>query len=273
MSRILFDGEWYDELAGSALYETDYESIVLQESCHLYPDYLAVEFKTLVSSPDRAAKADFALVAQDYRDWWVVEVEMGHHDFERHVIPQVRTLASASYGAREAEYLCERAPNLSRRAILDMMKGRQPRVLVVIDSAQLDWADKLRRYDAALAIIQVFRSDRNRYVYRINGERPRRPAGVLTRCRLDPTLPRLLQVESPASLAIGRGARIKMRYENGLTEWERMDAQNKVWLNPVSANPLKPGVEYVIMQHDDCTFEIQQSPHFAGRRKTNGNGA
>lgn len=102
MAKLLINDDWYDEIAPTALYETEFEQIVIAKADLLYPEYRAVPFKKIVFSEVSSAKPDLALIDVHYRDWWVVEIEMGHHDLASHVLPQVRTLSEAKYGEEEA---------------------------------------------------------------------------------------------------------------------------------------------------------------------------
>src|SRR5207244_8086 len=97
MARILLGDEWFEELATTSLYETEFEKILFQEAARIFPEYHLVPFKCIVLSDDGDAKADFASIHKDYRSWWVVEAEMGHHSLSAHVVPQVRRLSRANY--------------------------------------------------------------------------------------------------------------------------------------------------------------------------------
>ncbi|HUV04638.1 MAG TPA: hypothetical protein VMX94_05975 [Armatimonadota bacterium] len=258
MARILVDGEWYEEIALASLYESDLEQIVLAQAASLYPGYYTIPFKTLVCSDDGSARPDFALIDNEYAEWWVVEVEMAQHNLAGHVLPQVRTLAQAVYGQEQAQYLCAKCPDLAAAAVLDMMKGRQPRVLVVINTPRPEWAKALEQYGAGLAVFEVFRSEKNHHIFRVNGEQPRRLAGVVSLCSLDPLMPRLLKVDSPACLGVEPNTRVLIRYRNQVCEWERMDSQTDVWLSPVASNPLTRRVRYELVRLMDGSLEIQK---------------
>src|SRR5438132_500456 len=139
MSRILLDGEWFEQISVSALYETEYEEVFSSNVELIYPYYYLAPFKLTVSHENESAKADFALIHKQCRDWWVVEVELGSHSLEGHVLPQVRTLSRAVYGQREADYLCGKVPLLDKRLVTAMMKGQQPRVLVMVNTPKPEW--------------------------------------------------------------------------------------------------------------------------------------
>ena len=69
MAKILIGDEWFDELASTSIYESEFERMLLQEAGEIFSEYVPVPFKTVVFSPDGDAKPDFALVHKQYRSW------------------------------------------------------------------------------------------------------------------------------------------------------------------------------------------------------------
>lgn len=257
MARFLIDGEWYDELAPRAWYESEFEQVFLDHAQKIFPGYHVVKFRTLVRSETGEARPDYALISHDYGEWWIVEVEMNHHSFTGHVLPQVRILSQGAYGEEHAEAICREMPSLEPSAIRDMLKGKQPRVLVILDGPNPEWAKMLAMYGASLSVFQVFRSDRNKHAFRVNGEQPKRLSGVVSRCSLDPLMPRLLRIESPAALGTPNGQMVNVRYQDQLTMWQRVDVKDSVWLTPISANPLQPKVTYELIRVADGSLELR----------------
>ncbi len=258
MARVLFNGEWFEEVSTTSLYETDFEQLVMNNSYLLYPDYSAVPFKHTVSDGYNATKADFALIHSQYRDWWVVEVEMGHHSFTQHVLPQVTILAKAIYGFEQAQALFAQNPNLDASRVSDMLKGQQPRVLVIVNTPQPTWIEPLARKDAILAVFEIFRSLRNQYIFRVNGEHPPQKVDAISRCYFDRIIPRLLVVESPGVIGVAAGSTVIMKYKNGMTEWTRIDSKDRVWLTPLKNNPLNTASIYQMQRLADSTFLIAE---------------
>lgn len=257
--KLLREGEWYTRVASSALYEHDFERIVAQQASSLFPGYHYADFKITVSSDTESAKPDAAIVASNYSGWWVIEIEMANHSFASHVFPQVRTFANGYYDRSHAEWLAEHNQALDRARLRDLVRGRPPGVLVVVDEDCPDWASDLARYSISLAVLEIYRSPQNRTIFRVTGDYPRVSSSVLTLCRPDPALPGCLVVDSPAALNVAHGERVFVSYHGSLTEWIRVDASNRVWLMPASASPLKNSQRYHIVGLDDGALEFRET--------------
>ncbi len=247
--RLLIDGEWFDAISSEGQYESDFESIVRSRANSLFPTYEVVPFQTPVESEEGRRIPDLALIDRDYRHWWVVEVEMAHHSLHSHVLPQVEVFSRGRYGEEHSTYLARRSINLDQALLVDMMKGPQPRVLVVVNRNVPDWIEPIHRRDGLVAVVEVFRSGRNRHILRINGDYPESTAtNVVSDCRLDANLPGLLELDSPAALGIDSGEQITIDFYGGLTYWARLDISDKVWLNPLGRNPLAANENYIILR-------------------------
>jgi hypothetical protein len=263
MAKILLGDEWFDELASTSLYESEFEKLLFQEAPRIFPEYHPVPFKPIVLSEDGDAKADFALIHKEYRSWWVVEAEMGHHPLEGHVIPQVRRLSRAVYQDAEADYLCEQNSSLDGVRVREMIKGEQPRVLVIVNIPVPGWKEQLRPFNAIVAIFQIFRSKFNRYVYRINGDFPSENNEIVSTCRCW-EIHRYLKIDSPAQLGVARGQTVTLYHETGATEWVRADTADTALLHALRDHPLKKGLIYEIVRRGDGTLVIQLSTKRGG---------
>lgn len=257
MARILHDGEWYEQLSTEALYEEEYERLLLANGASLFPSYHVVSFKKSVHSDQGTAKADFALVHKRYRDWWVVEAELSHHSFEGHVRPQVRSLSGAAYDEDTAEYLCLKEPALDRARMYSTVKGRQPGVLVIVNAAVPAWGRDLQPYGALVTVLEIFRSRHNKHLYRLNGEQPGESTTLSSACVVE--LARFLRVLSPGILPIRHGERMTMYFRSGVAEWTRTDLQDRVYLSCAKPVTLSPKGRYEIIEREDGSFALRES--------------
>jgi hypothetical protein len=261
MARILYNDEWFEEIASHGYYEAEFEAILQDEAARLFDSYRLIPFKTPVTSDVDVdtRKPDFALVHKAYRSWWVVEVELGHHSLGSHVLPQVRTLARARYGSPEADYLCRQDPSLRRDKVLEMLKGDQPRVLVIVNSPTDGWAEALHPLGARVVICQIFRSRLNRHLLRLNGDYPTECEEVITSCECQKLLHRMMAIHSPADLPVEHNETILLYHEGTASAWERIDTAGAVFLHALRDHDLVPGRLYEIVRQGDGSLAVRRS--------------
>jgi hypothetical protein len=111
------------------------------------------------------------------------------------------------------------------------MQGAQPQVLVVVNSARPDWALQLKQW-AEVMVVEIFRSDRDRVILRQDGVELKMPSEAMSRCRVDPSFPRMLIIESPAPLLSLGLKTLTIDYEGEATTWKVIETTGRVWLSP-----------------------------------------
>src|SRR5262249_19170669 len=196
MPKMYHRNEWFYELAPAALSESEFESLLVQNADIIRSNTTVVPFKKTVYGPDSSARADLAMISNDYRQWVVVEVEMVRHDLYGHVLPQIRTLREGTYDQEHAAYLGARDTNLDVARLRDMIRGNPPEVLVLVNRPDEEWRREISRYGAHMMIFEVYRSLTNRHIFVIDGELPRLAHDMLTELSFG-MLPRCLAVASP----------------------------------------------------------------------------
>ena len=140
----------------------------------------------------------------------------------------------------------------------------QPRVAVIVNVHRPAWADPLRAYGAALMVVEVFRSSRNSVILRQNGDTIERLGDVLSECRLDPLIPRLLIVSSPAELLRLGQDRIEIEFGGAVTEWALIRAGDRAWLSPVRGTPFPQGAgAFTLVRTVDGRFAFRAGGRMA----------
>lgn len=256
MPKMFHRNEWFYELSPSALSESEFESLLLQNGEIIRPNTRVVPFKKTVYAGEASARADLAMIAHDYRSWVVVEVEMTGHNLYGHVMPQVRTLREGHYGQDHAAYLASRDSGLDSAKLSDMLRGSAPEVLVIVNKFDHEWFRELHRYGAHLMVFEIFRSQTNRHIFAIDGELPRLSHDVLSELSFT-ALPRCLAVASPAALDVGVGGRMQIFIEGQLTYWERFNTATSVYLSAIGNMPIEPGQRYVLVRMDGGHYAIR----------------
>lgn len=266
MQRLLHQGDWYFPVSPEAMYETDFQDLLASIATDLYPSYRLIKFTQRVASSVGAACPDFALVHNDYHDWLIVEVEMAGHSLVGHVLRQVEVFADGAYGDEHINALCQRDPALNRSKMVEMLKGQQPRVLVIVNSPKPEWTAALARHDALLAVVEQFRSARNRVIYRVNGNHPADMGAALSECRVDRVFPNWLVLSAPASIPVEDRALIEIRHKGELTRWIRRDIQDTAYLCAEGTSPLDPAKTYIILD-DGAGLAFMEKPAASLRGK------
>lgn len=261
MNRILIHDEWYEAIDAASAYESAFASVVMGQATALFPGYCALPFQKTVYSEIESAKPDYALIERGYHHWWVIELEMAHHGLDSHVVPQVTTLCNAKYGSAEAEYVLRQVPTLDRERVFELLKGLPPRVLVVVNRPRPAWPEVLNRLGAELAVFEIYRSDRDRYAYRVEGFLPVAGEAGASLCWLDPVLPAMLKIASPGALPLPRDASIEILWDSRLTRWMRVDARDSVWLVASDRNPLERGKQYDLVCVPDGVLLLRETPN------------
>lgn len=256
MPRLLIDGLRFEALSSSALYEGQYTRLLLQHADALFPGLKAIAFSPIVVFDSVGKRADMALIEPDYSRWWVVEVELAHHSLEAHVAPQVAVLARATYGAEVAAWISERNPDLDYEALRQMMRGDQPEVLVVVNSSKPNWTARLRP-DAKVMVVEPFRSNMNELIFRQNGIELNPGSSVLSFCRVDPILRRMLIVESPAAIADLGAEPFMVEYEGSVSSWKQISTKDQVRLAPERSSPFPRSARVALTRRLDGRIMFQ----------------
>jgi hypothetical protein len=257
MPKLFHRGEWFFELSPTSLAEFEFESLLIQNADIIRPGTTIVPFKKTVFAAEQSAKADLAIIANDYRQWIVVEVEMLRHDLHRHVIPQIATLRAGLYDNDHASYLASKNTNLDSEKLTEMLRGEAPEILVLVNKYDEEWSREIRRYGAHMMVFEIFRSEQsNRHIFAIDGQLPHVAHDILTELSFS-LVPRCLTVKSPAALDFRSGERVQVFVENQITFWERFDTADQVFITPVGNLPVKSGQKYALVRTESGHYAIR----------------
>lgn len=259
MARLVVQGHRYDSLSSAAFLEREYERLIIQEAGQIFPELRVVAFSEPVQHDGIWKKPDLALLDPECRVWWVGEVELAHHSLNRHVLPQVEVLARGEYSDRHADALAAAVPDIDAGLIRAMLRGAQPAVAVIVNEPVPDWRAPLAREGVLLVVVEVFRSVTRLPIFRINGHELVVPGDLLTTCRVDPLMPRLLQVDAPAALPFDPDTDIEIGYRGGITRWRLFATADRTYLSPVRGSPWPQGSTLRIVSGQDggLTFDLE----------------
>jgi hypothetical protein len=268
MARILIEQQWFDQVEPSTFTEQEFEDRVVLHAPSVYPEYFVLPFKHQVESDFGGSKPDLAFISKDYSEWRVVEVEMGYHDLNSHVEPQVQRLATAKYDVNIADYLLRKEPILNHNSLSKLITKEQPRVLVILNEVKNDWVTPLARHGAITATFELFRSSDEIEIFRVNGEYPEQILSPVSTCSIHPYVNRFIRIHDPDALSLPPRGKLKLRLNNCITEWQRIDtidAGKGYWLEPLGRNPLTPKHRYAIHRLNDNHLLLKRLDAIKGK--------
>jgi hypothetical protein len=258
MPRLFVEGLWYEAIASRSWMERDFERIVIARAEQLFPGWRCAEFRETVEGEDGVRKQpDLALVDRHCRQWWVVEVELSHHDLYSHVLPQVDVFRTGRYGDRHANALAKALPDLGLERLKLMMLGVPPEVLVLVDSPNTTWHRPLREHGIALGVVEPFRDEGNQLILRLNGAQPELPGEVISRCSRWQHLRRLWKVHSPATLTEHVDEAVVIEYEGVQSEWRIVRLADSILMQPLRGDVLVDLTVAELLRREDGTLAFE----------------
>lgn len=152
-----------------AALETEFELIVAKALFCTYPGYHCFPFGGTFKYEGYTSRPDVALVAKDLSHWFVIEVELVSHSFEKHVLPQVRNFR---YGVPQQDCLAGLMNGLSLdRPQVETFVRTVPRTVAVIANRyHRDWDIALRAHQIQLLSVTVFNSPSGVQAVEIDGK-------------------------------------------------------------------------------------------------------
>lgn len=259
MARLRHKDEWFIEIDPQAFFETEFEAVILQNVHLLCPNATLVPFKqTVFSSEFESKRADLALIDNDYRFWWVIEVELAHHSLASHVIPQTRVLVDGRYGDEHIDALLRADPSLDRNRLDAMMRGESPRVVVVSNRFDERWERELATIGVSYSVFNVFRSTLNNDIFLFDGHLPEESGDQLTVLTPAKGIPRFFRVHSPGALPIATGEAVQMLVNGRQTSWRRIDTKNQCYLAVEGRVTISADRPYIIERQDDGILIIRE---------------
>lgn len=245
--RIVVDGLEYEALASTAMYETEYEAILVRWASQIFPGWHTVPFKVGVDGVQGVRKPDLALVATDLSNWCVVEVEMAHHPLEAHVLPQVETFRTGAYGEPHANALAKALPNVDAARIAEMVREIHPNVHVIVNVEIPSWSGALAQTGTTLSVVEIYRSNRDTLALRVSGQEPAHPRTGYTRIVRDSVVSNAFRVKDQRLLSL-LAKSFSVSIDGRTTQWQRPSLAHEL-IVPLGGDPVE-GRNSLLISYD-----------------------
>ena len=262
MARLRHKDEWFIEIDPQAFFETEFEAVIMQNVDLLCADATLVQFKqTVFSSEFESKRPDLALIDNQYRFWWVIEVELAHHSLGSHVIPQTRVLVDGRYGDDHVEALLRAEGGFDRLRLEAMMRGEPPRVVVISNRFDIRWERELKTIGVSYTVFNLFRSTLNNEIFLFDGRLPEQIGHQLTILTPAKGIPRFFRVHSPGALPVSEGESIELLVNERQTSWRRIDIKDQCYLAAEGRITISADCTYVVERRDDGHLAIRKESY------------
>lgn len=254
--EILKERTWFQEIQPSSFYsEEDLERAVILNLENLFPEFVAIPFKKSLTNNlnGRKNKPDLAMIKSDYSEWYIIEVELGHHTV-KHVREQVETFYHSNLDESYATYMHGKRPDgLDLNALITMVEERPPRLMVIINEHNEEIKASISSYSCLMCVFQIFLDNLNNPIYRLNGQHPEVYTSFC-HCRLTKDIPytiEILDVDFCNTYGIEDNSEHQISYNDKLSKWKRVDDSNRVFLICSSRNfPLDPSTQRYMLSYN-----------------------
>ena len=258
-SKILdYENEWYDEIDPNSFYEKDLENTILSKMKSVFPNYFGVPFSLKISNTDgETSVPDFVLIRKDYKEWYVVEVEMSRHSWDTHVEKQVRVFSSGIYPKdKVAEYIYDKDKSLLLESLKFMIDNYPPKVLVIVNEHMPEWEEKIRKYDSYLSVFQIYKGTNGVDVFRVAGDTPLIVKDK-SHCAFLKGGSNILEVYSPSIFKEMPDNILEITYNGKKTKWKIMSEKDRLFLISVGYNILQIEKKFVIFQSESNDYYMR----------------
>lgn len=149
--------------------EAEFEHKVARVLTLLYPHYRCILFSGSFLHDAEIFRPDIALIARDFSNWFVIEVELTSHSFERHVLPQVKAFR---YGTPLPDCVTQLAAALAvTQAQAQTLVEHVPRAVAVIANRRdISWEIALTAHAIQFLAVSAYTSQAGLEALELDGE-------------------------------------------------------------------------------------------------------
>lgn len=161
-----------------------YFSTVVQKFSHvIFPNHYCFKFEVDMFFIGNKVRPDLILIEKQFKDWWLVEVELERHSWFSHIQEQIEKILNAEITDKHQEKIKQKLSshfeilglneNKNQLDRVDsLIKTERHKTLVIVDSEPKSWMNELQKGDARLMTVQVYRNDRNDHLIRCDTSLP-----------------------------------------------------------------------------------------------------
>lgn len=259
MARLVVGNQVFHEVDLGCFHEHEVEAALKARAHLLYPGFQFVAFTATVEDGHNARQPDFLLIEQEYRSWWVGEVEMINHSLYDHVLPQVQVFRDGVYEGRHAAAAASKSTWVDESRLGLLIASERPGVLVIANRFDAQWQTTLRAEGVELGVFEMFRrEDLTEFIFRANGFAPEAPGERLTLLEVDRSIERLVRLGTPSALPAS-ATKIQIDVNGAMTDWTISVHGDKGWLRAEGGHRLERDAKYELIRGLDGRLRMEKA--------------
>jgi hypothetical protein len=243
MSKIIdHETKWFQELAPRDYYnEGDLERTITHYIEIIFPDYIVFPFKQSLSNliTGKSSAADLGMVRKDYKEWYIIEVELGRHS-KKEVLEQIHTFRHFTPTLSHSDYIFQKRNNFDKVKLETLITSVSPKLMVIVNENKEDWKPELKKLDCKMCVFQIYNDFENRKLYRLEGEYPIVYTSFCN-CKYEKTLPYTIKILNNKELFskhnVKSGDYLDIVFEGKKYKWKREDFGTDIFLTCESTTP------------------------------------
>ncbi len=231
-SKVLdTNSEWYDEIDATSFYEKNFERTFLSKISEVYPDFIGIPFNlTIATEDEETSDPDLAIIKNDYKEWFVIEVEMGRHSWDNHVDKQVRVFTNGIYEKKRiAEYIHKKDSSLDLKKLESMVENYPPKVMIIANEEKKEWKKKAKKYKALISVFQIYKGLNGLELYRIEGHTPY-VFRDKSHCSFLKSMSNTLEVYTPTFIEEANDEEVVVIFRGRKTKWKVIRDEERLYL-------------------------------------------
>ncbi|MCX2678318.1 hypothetical protein OOZ15_00040 [Galbibacter sp. EGI 63066] len=223
--------EWYDEIDPLSFYEKHFEETFLSKMHEVYPDFIGIPFSQKISTKNgENSKPDLAMVRNDYKEWYIIEAEMGRHSLEGHVEKQVRVFSTGYYSPKKvAKYINSKNSLLDLVELERMIDQIPPKIMVIVNEPKPQWEAKIKEYNSYLSVFQIYKGLNGYELYRVSGDTPFIYRDK-SHCSFVKGLSNTMEIYTPTFVGEPDGSEIIILFRGKKTKWKILKNDGKIYI-------------------------------------------
>jgi len=157
----------YELIPPGSIYEIQVQHIVERHIPSIFPGCIGKICEPYFSTPAGDVKPDIVIVKSDLSSWGVVEVEIDHHSWSAHILPQLTKLSYATSDDRSNKTILDSfSDNFGREDLLDLL-AKSPDAYLVTHGSSREAESHLRELDIQALDIQIHKHPPGDYLLQV----------------------------------------------------------------------------------------------------------